>query len=36
VLDAAECDSARSYRHLADELGIAPGLVNDYLRRCVK
>jgi DNA-binding MarR family transcriptional regulator len=27
---------ARSQRHIADELGIALGLVNAYLKRCVK
>jgi len=36
LLDAVEQDRARSQRHLASELGIALGLVNAYLKRCVK
>src|ERR1700743_3767199 len=31
-----EADSGRSQRHIAAELGIALGLVNAYLKRCVK
>src|SRR6202166_2292453 len=36
LLDAVEQDRAQSQRLLASELGIALGLVNAYLRRCVK
>jgi DNA-binding MarR family transcriptional regulator len=36
LLDAVEQDRARSQRHLASELGIALGLVNAYLKRCIK
>ncbi len=36
LLDAVEQDQARSQRHLASELGIALGLVNAYLKRCMK
>ncbi|HZT24510.1 MAG TPA: winged helix-turn-helix transcriptional regulator [Pseudolabrys sp.] len=36
LLDAVEQDRAHSQRHLASELGIALGLVNAYLKRCVK
>jgi DNA-binding MarR family transcriptional regulator len=36
LLDAVEHDRAHSQRHLASELGIALGLVNAYLKRCVK
>lgn len=36
LLDAVEQDRARSQRLLASELGIALGLVNAYLKRCVK
>jgi DNA-binding MarR family transcriptional regulator len=36
VLDAVERDRVQSQRHLAAELGIALGLANAYLRRCVK
>jgi DNA-binding MarR family transcriptional regulator len=36
LLDAVERDRAQSQRHLASELGIALGLVNAYLKRCVK
>jgi DNA-binding MarR family transcriptional regulator len=36
LLDAVEQDRARSQRLLASELGIALGLVNAYLRRCIK
>jgi hypothetical protein len=31
-----ESDGARSQRHIAAELGIALGLVNAYLKRCIK
>lgn len=36
LLDAVEQDRAHSQRHLAAELGIALGLVNAYLKRCMK
>ena len=36
LLDAVEQDRAHSQRLLASELGIALGLVNAYLKRCVK
>jgi DNA-binding MarR family transcriptional regulator len=36
LLSSVESDGARSQRHLAAELGIALGLVNAYLKRCVK
>ena len=36
LLDSVERDGAQSQRHLAGELGIALGLVNAYLKRCVK
>lgn len=36
LLDAVEQDRVQSQRHLASELGIALGLVNAYLKRCVK
>lgn len=36
LLDAVERERAGSQRILASELGIALGLVNAYLRRCVK
>jgi DNA-binding MarR family transcriptional regulator len=36
LLDAVEHDRAHSQRHLASELGIALGLVNAYLKRCIK
>ena len=36
LLDAVEQDRAQSQRLLAAELGIALGLVNAYLKRCVK
>jgi DNA-binding MarR family transcriptional regulator len=36
LLDAVEQNRARSQRVLASELGIALGLVNAYLKRCVK
>src|SRR6185436_9436184 len=36
LLDAVEQDGAQSQRLLAAELGIALGLVNAYLKRCVK
>lgn len=35
LLDAVEQDRAQSQRHLSAELGIALGLVNAYLKRCV-
>ncbi len=35
LLESVEHDGARSQRHLAAELGVALGLVNAYLRRCV-
>ena len=36
LLSAVERDSAVTQRHLAIELGIALGLANAYLRRCVR
>lgn len=36
LLASVEQDGARSQRRLAAELGIALGLVNAYLRRCIK
>jgi len=36
LLDAVEQDRAHTQRHLASELGIALGLVNAYLKRCIK
>src|SRR4051812_42239945 len=36
LLNSVEHDGGRSQRHIAAELGIALGLVNAYLRRCVK
>src|SRR6185437_2125261 len=36
LLEAVEQDSVQSQRHLASELGIALGLVNAYLKRCMK
>ena len=35
LLEAVERQGAQSQRHLASELGIALGLVNSYLKRCV-
>src|SRR5580765_7536328 len=36
LLNSVEHDGDRSQRHMAAELGIALGLVNAYLKRCVK
>ncbi|MGD0027038.1 MAG: winged helix-turn-helix transcriptional regulator [Xanthobacteraceae bacterium] len=36
LLESVERNGAQSQRHLASELGIALGLVNAYLKRCVK
>jgi len=36
LLNSVEQDGERSQRHIAAELGIALGLVNAYLKRCVK
>lgn len=36
LLDAVEGNSAVTQRHLAQELGIALGLANTYLKRCVR
>jgi DNA-binding MarR family transcriptional regulator len=36
LLDAVDQDRAQSQRLLASELGIALGLVNAYLKRCIK
>ncbi len=36
LLESVERDGAQSQRRLATELGIALGLVNAYLKRCVK
>ena len=35
LLESVERDGAQSQRRLATELGIALGLVNSYLKRCV-
>jgi DNA-binding MarR family transcriptional regulator len=36
LLESVERDGGQSQRHLASELGIALGLVNAYLKRCIK
>src|ERR1700759_1132336 len=36
LLESVERDSGQSQRRLASELGIALGLVNAYLKRCIK
>ena len=36
LLNSVENDGDRSQRHIAAELGIALGLVNAYLKRCIK
>jgi DNA-binding MarR family transcriptional regulator len=36
LLESVERNGAQTQRHLASELGIALGLVNAYLKRCVK
>src|SRR5712691_1685298 len=36
LLNSVEHDGDKSQRHIAAELGIALGLVNAYLKRCVK
>jgi DNA-binding MarR family transcriptional regulator len=36
LLSSVESDGERSQRRIASELGIALGLVNAYLRRCIK
>jgi DNA-binding MarR family transcriptional regulator len=36
LLDSVERDSSTSQRRLAADLGVAVGLVNAYLKRCVK
>src|SRR5258708_34580463 len=36
LLNSVEHDGERSKRHIAAELGIALGLVNAYLKRCIK
>ena len=36
LLASVERDGGQSQRHLASELGIALGLVNAYLKRCIK
>jgi DNA-binding MarR family transcriptional regulator len=36
LLESVERDGSRSQRHIASELGIALGLVNAYLKRCIK
>src|SRR5437588_7171177 len=36
LLTSVEHDGERSQRHIAAELGIALGMVNAYLKRCVK
>jgi len=36
ILDSVERDGSQSQRRMASDLGIALGLVNAYLKRCVK
>lgn len=36
LLNSVESDGSQSQRHLAADLGIALGLVNAYLKRCVR
>src|SRR3954465_12581462 len=36
LLESVQRDGAQSQRKLASELGIALGLVNAYLKRCIK
>lgn len=36
ILDAVERDERVSQRHLAQNLGVALGLANSYLKRCIK
>src|SRR5215469_8242902 len=36
LLSSVESDGGRSQRRMAAELGIALGLVNAYLKRCIK
>jgi DNA-binding MarR family transcriptional regulator len=36
LLETVDRDGGRSQRHLASDLGIALGLVNAYLKRCIK
>ena len=36
LLESVERDGARSQRRLAAEVGVALGLVNAYLRRCIR
>src|ERR1700752_4571008 len=36
LLESVERDGGQTQRRLASELGIALGLVNAYLRRCIK
>jgi DNA-binding MarR family transcriptional regulator len=36
LLESVERDGGQTQRHLASELGVALGLVNAYLKRCVK
>lgn len=36
LLNSVESDGSQSQRHMAAELGIALGLVNAYLKRCVR
>jgi len=36
LLETVERDGGQSQRHIASELGIALGLVNAYLKRCIK
>jgi DNA-binding MarR family transcriptional regulator len=36
LLESVERDGGQSQRHIASELGVALGLVNAYLKRCVK
>ena len=36
ILEAIENKNDMTQRHLADNLGVALGLANSYLKRCVK
>ena len=36
LLESVERDGAKSQRRLATELGVALGLVNAYIKRCIK
>ena len=36
ILQAVEADSDMTQRRLADSMGVALGLANSYLRRCIR